>query len=151
MDTQRVSPDDPSVILLKIEQKATSIYLSQCEIGESSFDTHRPIFVQILKLCHTFSEKQPQKGSAITALISKAFSLCSGCVPALFLTAFKCRDPVLRREAVALLEAHPRREGLWDAALHAKIGRRIVELEEASMLRFEGAQYAAMERRHPRR
>jgi hypothetical protein len=51
----------------------------------------------------------------------------------LYMVACHCRCPITRREAIALLERNPPREGLWDAQQHAAIARRVVELEEAEV------------------
>jgi hypothetical protein len=53
-----------------------------------------------------------------------------GVVPPLHVTATKCRDPVIRREAVELLFASPRQEGMWDGVLTARIGKWMTACEE---------------------
>jgi hypothetical protein len=58
------------------------------------------------------------------------FQLDMGLVPCLFEVFWKCRDPAIRRKAVALLEAYPRQEGLWDSTIVARTGHRVIELEE---------------------
>lgn len=44
--------------------------------------------------------------------------------------AGRCRDPVLRRKALSILQAMSKQEGIWSSALTAQIGRRVVEMEE---------------------
>lgn len=51
-------------------------------------------------------------------------------IPYLNFTASRCRCPVTRREAVALLERNIPREGLWDAQQQAIVCRRLIEIEE---------------------
>lgn len=58
------------------------------------------------------------------------FSFEMGIIAPLFFTAFKCRDPTLRRRAIALLYCGPRQEGSWDAISCAKAAERLVEMEE---------------------
>lgn len=53
-----------------------------------------------------------------------------GIIVALFEIVWKCRDPVVRRRIVTILEDNPMQDGLWDGILVAKIGRRIQALEE---------------------
>ena len=53
-----------------------------------------------------------------------------GVVPPLHVTATKCRDPVIRREAIDLLFASPRQEGMWDGVLTARIGTWMIASEE---------------------
>ena len=50
----------------------------------------------------------------------------------LFLVAWKCREPSLRRKAAELLRVRFVREGLWDSSILAAIAERIIEIEESS-------------------
>jgi hypothetical protein len=50
---------------------------------------------------------------------------------AVYIVILKCRDPILRREAIALLESHPRRGSVMDSALMVKIGTLQMDIEEA--------------------
>ena len=50
------------------------------------------------------------------------------------IVAKKCRDPLLRREAIRLLVSRPRREGIWDSLLAAKICTWIVQIEEEGLV-----------------
>lgn len=52
----------------------------------------------------------------------------------LFVVAKKCRDPVVRREAVRLLIEWPRREGIWDSVVAAAISKWVVSIEEEGMV-----------------
>lgn len=53
-----------------------------------------------------------------------------GLIPPMFLTALRCRDPVIRRKAIALLGQGPRQEGVWNSAMVASIARRVLAIEE---------------------
>ncbi|KAF2473343.1 uncharacterized protein BDR25DRAFT_302281 [Lindgomyces ingoldianus] len=59
---------------------------------------------------------------------SPSFEL-SPIVP-LFITACRCRDPVLRRRAIALLLNCRRREGVWDSFGAGMVALQCVKLEE---------------------
>ncbi len=59
------------------------------------------------------------------------FALDSGILPALYLTAYKCRCPRTRRDAIALMAQAPCQEGLWDGKVLAKFMTQVVELEES--------------------
>lgn len=52
-------------------------------------------------------------------------------IPSLHWTATRCRCPVNRREAVALLDRNPPREAIWDAEQHATVAKRAIEIEES--------------------
>lgn len=46
----------------------------------------------------------------------------------------KCRDPALRRRAVAVQRSTHRREGLWDSQVYAALAERVIEIEESGCL-----------------
>lgn len=60
---------------------------------------------------------------------SPSFEL-SPIVP-LFLTACRCRDPVLRRRAIVILMSCRRREGVWDSFGAAMVALQCIKLEES--------------------
>lgn len=71
-------------------------------------------------------------GAAYTARhIKPSFSADMGIVPPLFVVATKCRNPVIRRQAIQLLRSSSRREAMWDSELTARIAMWIAEIEEA--------------------
>lgn len=60
------------------------------------------------------------------------FTLDVDVVGPLYDVACGCRDPSVRRRAIALLRRYPRREGLWDSLLAARTAERCMELEEGA-------------------
>ncbi|KAL1895523.1 hypothetical protein Cpir12675_003212 [Ceratocystis pirilliformis] len=66
--------------------------------------------------------------------IKPSFSADLGIVPPLYVVATKCRNPVIRRRAIRLLQSSSRREGMWDSQLSARIGEYIAMLEEGDGL-----------------
>ena len=54
-------------------------------------------------------------------------------LPFLFAVGTKCREPVLRREAIYLMLRTRWREGIWDSYIAGKIATWIMELEERGM------------------
>ncbi|KUJ07632.1 uncharacterized protein LY89DRAFT_742860 [Mollisia scopiformis] len=62
---------------------------------------------------------------------SKAeFTFEYGILPALHITAKWCRDRVVRREAIEIMEWYGAREGHWDSVVFADIDRCLMNLEE---------------------
>jgi hypothetical protein len=55
-----------------------------------------------------------------------------GLTPQLFVVVTRCRDPIIRRTAIKLLEGWYI-EGIWDPALIAQIGLFIMEVEEEGL------------------
>jgi hypothetical protein len=61
------------------------------------------------------------------------FTFDTSLIPMLYYTAIRCRCPVTRRKAVALLSKDLPREGLWDPEQHRMIAERIIQLEETEV------------------
>ena len=64
---------------------------------------------------------------------SPLFSMDMHTVFPLFNIAHRCRDPAIRRRAIALLYSPPRQEGLWHSVITARVAEKIVALEEAEI------------------
>ena len=58
------------------------------------------------------------------------FSLDYGINVHLYIVAVRCRDPIIRRRAIALIRSANRFEGIWRSDVVAHITERIVQLEE---------------------
>lgn len=61
------------------------------------------------------------------------FSLDMDTVGPLFIVASRCRHPVIRRKAIALLYAAPRQEGVWNSILAARVAEEVVDIEEEGL------------------
>lgn len=53
-----------------------------------------------------------------------------GILPHLYFVASRCRDPLLRRQALHLLRQGPRQEGIWQRDMLASIAERVMNIEE---------------------
>ncbi|CAG9943289.1 unnamed protein product [Clonostachys rosea f. rosea IK726] len=97
------------------------------------------------------SNIDPQLGrptSPSNCHLKPSFSVDHGIVPPLFVVATKCRDQTIRRQAIQLLRASARREGMWDSELSARIGLWIMELEEyQDPTTYQGGSFIPEERR----
>lgn len=61
------------------------------------------------------------------------FSLDMNVIAPLYAVSHKCRDPIVRRKALALLHSHPRQEGIWDSVLTARVAERMIKIEEEGL------------------
>lgn len=66
--------------------------------------------------------------------IKPTFTFSHGIIYPLYVAISRCRDPTIRRRAWTLMNGCNRREGLWDSALAAKLGQRIIQIEETQAL-----------------
>lgn len=118
---------NPAALILSLYHKCTVITLSQIPApSEMVYDNFLQDFKYITRICAQLTASQ----NATQLPQNPRFSFEIGIVPPLHITATKCRDPVVRREAVKLLFANPRQEGMWDGVLSARIGRWLTACEE---------------------
>lgn len=112
-------------LLLRIHHKATYIWLSTCLIGnETIFDLYTEDFKSIITCAQQLDPTMSPKS---------LFTLDMAVIPPLYLTAIKCRVPGIRHQAIALLNAIPGREGLWEAKIHTRVAERVAAIEEATL------------------
>ena len=64
---------------------------------------------------------------------SPEFSLDRNIIAPMYATAHRCRDPIIRREAVAILYAASRQEGVWNSTLTARVAERLIGIEEEGL------------------
>lgn len=137
--------------MLRVQYTAIFIFLSTClEIEETAWDAYLPSFTAIVDWAQSISkppsftaQKSTREKSPSPPKASPVFALDMALIPPLFLTAIKCRDPIIRRQAITLMEASPAREGLWDARLHSRVARRVMDVEESSMVLSSPSDFSA--------
>ncbi|KAF2122007.1 hypothetical protein BDV96DRAFT_136393 [Lophiotrema nucula] len=95
---------------------------SSVSTDEMQFDCFRPQFRLIVDLVETLATSGPSKLDVDIEM-----------VPVLYYVVVKCRHPLIRRKAISLLVACPRREGLWDGICTARITQYIVDIEEEGL------------------
>lgn len=61
------------------------------------------------------------------------FTLDAGLVAPMYDVACRCRDPSIRRRAVAVLRVSARREGIFDGLLAARIAESVIAMEESEI------------------
>lgn len=91
-----------------------------------SFQTEASPLAKSAEVEYTLNVADQRKRAPIS--FSPSFEL-SPIVP-LFLTITRCRDPFIRRRALALLLNYRRREGVWDSLGAALVGAECVKKEE---------------------
>jgi len=98
---------------------------------ECYWDQFLPEFRAIVSLAKTLFRIIPRE----PALAKKGgFSLDISIVPPLYIVCKYCRDGGLRREAIALIDLCPGREGVWDSGLVRKVSTFLMEVEEEGMV-----------------
>jgi hypothetical protein len=117
---------------------------------EMAWDTYKGNFAKIVHLAESVAESLSASSSRVLPSDAKAstsearrvfqpprkktFSMDQGLVGPLFEVVYKCRHPIIRRKALAILKAYPRQESSWDSPLVVLIAERLIELEEEAVL-----------------
>jgi len=105
-------------LTMELAVRATKLESS----SPQSYDVFLPEYCEIVSLCQTVAG-HPR--------FVRSYVFDVGIVPVLFLIVVQCRDRMVRQEAIAVLKAaSPRREGLWDSMMVAKIGEALMKAEE---------------------
>ncbi|KAH7399936.1 hypothetical protein BKA64DRAFT_469642 [Cadophora sp. MPI-SDFR-AT-0126] len=125
LDTGHIN--SPVVLLISVYWRLVRLLLeSLLSDSEMIYDKYNIDFGYIVKTCTHLASDQSSNFVSRKAL----FTLEIGIIPALHFTATKCRDPLLRQEAIALMFSQKRQEGEYDGVLCARIGRWIAACEE---------------------
>jgi len=95
---------------------------------ECAHDFHIPAYTAAVSL----AENLPALARAHTqsARHANAFTLDVELVGPIHWVAIKCREPTVRRRAIAVLRGMRRREAMWDSKMAAFIAERVVAIEE---------------------
>ncbi len=126
--TEMSSNDLDGASLLKIHYAATQVMIfSAPNFLQCIHDLFLSQYERIVALAKCLIKKSNRMSSAGGLLWVE-----TAIIPPLFLTAWKCRDPWIRREAVRLLLS-PRKEGAWDSIAAASLEERIIAVEETGL------------------
>ncbi|CAG8244994.1 unnamed protein product [Penicillium salamii] len=93
---------------------------------ESIFDQHTPRFQIIVDLAETLAHTCVEMSEDYSLL----FSFDLGIIPPMFLVASRCRHPIIRRKAIALMLQSPMYHGIWQDRYSGLCAQRIMEIEE---------------------
>ena len=115
--------------------------------SELQCDQHYSQFESMLDLLESLTPDTSSTQASARPLSKLSFSFEMGVVLPLFVVSFRCRDPQLRRRAIAQLYSVNRREGLWDSRGAAKVAEAIMDMEEDGLEVVERADQIAKEKR----
>ena len=121
--------------VLQIEARVAGMFLGISAFtilhDQMFWDDLMPTFKEILDLAAPVIEAL--KAADRRNRKKPVFHMDQAVIGALFTVAHKCRDPFLRRRAIALLYSTPIQEGVWNSILSARVAERIVSLEEEGL------------------
>ncbi|CAK7230250.1 hypothetical protein SBRCBS47491_007523 [Sporothrix bragantina] len=110
--------------------------------GDIRWDEHIDEFGDLV----SWAEKALQPDIDGKGSLPAQFHMDLGVIPVMFSTVLRCRDPGVRRRALAVLRNHRLQEGIWDSSLTLRAAERIVMLEESSVALSAGGLPTAPQR-----
>ena len=117
--------------LLRLQHKIGAIWIPNAlNAGETSFDSYIDDFDSLVRLATSIYEKDLET-TPTRRYASFSFEMQN--IAPLYITAIKCRNPVIRRNALNLMKRMPRREGFWDSRLVIKMAERAIDIEEEGL------------------
>lgn len=130
--TTNLNHENPPISIaihtLNMQYQVSTVW-TNCIISRSqrSFDSFIDSFRAIIQSATAIHSNQtlssPHK--------HPGFTFEMGIISPLYWTGLKCRHPILRRQALALLnQCQPIQEGLWHAGVSARAVARVIEIEE---------------------
>ncbi|KAF3760884.1 hypothetical protein M406DRAFT_334507 [Cryphonectria parasitica EP155] len=123
------------LLALKLLHAATRLLLAanimRPDYSELGWDGCLGYFERILALVALVLRAEAHKNP----LLQSVMSLDEPAINVvLWLTAYRCRHPILRRRALALLQRARRLEGVWMSTSTAAAARKVIEVEETGGL-----------------
>ncbi|OQE20606.1 hypothetical protein PENSTE_c013G07982 [Penicillium steckii] len=121
--------DPRAPLTLLIEYHVSYFWLCKCNAKyETEYDEHIPDYTKIIESAEEIIKlsKTLNKPSSIP----QRFFMEAPITPSLYWTAYKCRDPLLRRRAIQAILNFPACQGGWENLRHAASATRIMEIEE---------------------
>jgi hypothetical protein len=104
-------------------------YIGLCthlSTDESIHDKYNPVYKRVVYLAKAVMKEMPTPNKTRRS----NFCFDTRIIVPLWVVGLKCREPLIRREAINFLLAHPRREGIWDSVFAGKVLRWAMEVEE---------------------
>ena len=121
--------------VLKINHRITALQIEDHgqDTVQSSlcWDSRRRECEEIVDLASSIIKTHSDKSNNRSP--KPMFSMDQSIVTPLFSIAHRCRDPIIRRRAIALLYSAPRQEGLWHSIITARVAEKIMMMEEAGL------------------
>lgn len=123
--------------VLEIQRLVAYTWVS---VATSPFETAHDLHIQAYTAAVSLAEQLPALASAHTqsSRYINTFTADVELVGPIHWVAINCREPSVRRRAIAVLRGLHRREGLWDSRMAAAIAERVVAIEEAGLVLGDG-------------
>ncbi|OBT44386.1 hypothetical protein VE00_07052 [Pseudogymnoascus sp. WSF 3629] len=129
--------DRNTIVLLKMYHTIMTIMIATGLYGQQILhDEHHGLYGHIVALGKDLFDQQRATGSKD----GYVFSFEPGVIFPLFFVAIKCRHPLIRRQAIALLETADHQEGTWESVGAAKVAEFVMGIEEENLPQGAGSE-----------
>ncbi|KFY31702.1 hypothetical protein V493_00882 [Pseudogymnoascus sp. VKM F-4281 (FW-2241)] len=130
--------DRNTIVLLKMYHTTMTIMMATGLYGQETLhDEHHGLYEHIVALGKALFIQQ-KLGEPADGYI---FCFETGIIFPLFFVAIKCRHPLIRRQAITLLETANHQEGSWDSFGAAKVAEFVMGVEETNLPHGGGAEH----------
>lgn len=130
--TMSAKEASPSLLFLKICHATVHLVIlagiTTSDHNELFWDDQLAHFERIIALSALFIQAEVYKNPLLPSVVSLDGP---GIIMTLWLIAFRCRHPLIRRRALGLLRVARRQEGMWMSTSAAVVAQKIIEIEEA--------------------
>lgn len=118
-----------AIRLLQLQQHYNFVYIvidhQAAAVDETTWDPYTSQFQAIVSLASDIL-------SAGLCSEKPLFSLDTGIIGPLYFVASRCRNPTIRRQAIACLKSTNRQEGVWESQIVGHVAQRVMEIEESA-------------------
>ena len=108
------------------------VYNSLADGSEMGWDNFSPDFERILELTDEFVQYDKARHPDANS-IPPCFHLHMGVIAPLYFVVYKCRDPQVRRRALAIISKCNHQEGPWSGPVLLPLAESVVKLEEQGL------------------
>lgn len=120
--------DPRAPLTLFIEYHVSYFWMKKCTANyETEYDEHVQDYKKVVECAEEIISLSKKLD---TGPMQRRFVMEAPVTPSLYWTAYKCRDPVLRRRAIQAILDFPSCQGIWENRRHAASVTRIMEIEE---------------------
>ncbi|CAL3973218.1 unnamed protein product [Diplocarpon coronariae] len=117
-------PQKHYALFIQLSMAIGYIGLSTHLADETIHDQYNPVYTRVVLLAKAVMTAMPNQERPSN------FCFDTRVIVPLWVVGLKCREPVIRREAIDFLLANPRREGIWDSVFAGKVLHWAMEVEE---------------------
>ncbi|KFZ06271.1 hypothetical protein V501_07551 [Pseudogymnoascus sp. VKM F-4519 (FW-2642)] len=129
--------DRNTIVLLRMYHTTMTIMIATGLYGQETLHyEHHGLYEHVVALGKVLFDQQ----RVVESEDGYIFCFEPGVIFPLFFVAMKCRHPLIRRQAIALLETADHQEGTWESVGAAKVAEFVMDVEEENLPQGAGSE-----------